>query len=170
MREIRFVSHIEELELIRKLGDKLLEVGYDSSNSVIITVSTDYSSIVGQILRHHLTYGGEICDGFGVDVPYPDEVWNNKYVSELSKVFQTYGYLLERKTPILVEAGVIRGGNYTFLTTWMKKHFGSGLPIITISMFENVGSKFKSDFVAEYYNDEIEDLTFWWEKDNKHWR
>ncbi len=170
MRGVRFVSHIEELELTHKLGNKLLEVGYDSSNSVIITVSTDYSSIVGQILRHHLTYGGEICDGFGVDVPYPDEVWNKRYVDELSKVFQTYGYLLQRKTPILVEAGVIRGGNYTFLTTWMKKHFGSGLPIITISMFENVGSKFKSDYVAEYYNDETEDLTFWWERDNKHWR
>lgn len=170
MRGIRFVSHIEELEVIHKLGNKLLEVGYNASNSVIITVSTDYSSIAGQILRHHLTDGGEICDGFGVDVPYPDEVWNKKYVDELSKVFQIYGYLLQRKTPILVEAGVIRGGNYEFLTTWMKKHFGSGLPITTISMFENVGSKFKSDYVAEYYDDSVEDLTFWWERDNNHWK
>ena len=170
MRGVRFVSHIEELEVIHKLGNTLMEVGYNASNSVIITVSTDYSSIAGQILRHHLSYEGEICDGFGVDVPYPDEVWNKRYVDELSKVFQTYGYLLQRKTPILVEAGVIRGGNYEFLTTWMKKHFGSGLPIITISMFENVGSKFKSDFVAQYYDDSVQDLTFWWERDNNHWK
>lgn len=170
MKEVRFVSHIEELEIIHKLGNKLLEVGYNSSNSVIITVSTDYSSIVGQILRHHLTYEGEICEGFGVDVPYPDEVWNKRYVDTLSRVFQNYGYLLQRKTAILVEAGVIRGGNYEFLTTWIKKHLGIGLPIVTISMFENVGSKFKSDYVVEYYDDSVQDLTFWWERDNKHWK
>jgi hypothetical protein len=170
MRRIKFVNRSEEFELIDELGNKLLEVGFNASNCVIITVSTDYSSIIGQVLRHQLTYEGEICEGFGVDVPYPDEVWNKRYVDELSKVFQTYGYLLERKTPILVEAGVIRGGNYEFLTTWMKKHFGSGLPIVTISMFENVGSKFKSDFVAQYYDDTTHDLTFWWEMDNKHWK
>jgi hypothetical protein len=170
MRNIKFVNHREELELIDTLGDKLLEVGFNSSNSVIITVSTDYSSIVGQILRHQLTYDGEICDVFGVDVPYPDEVWNKKYVDELSKVFQTYGYLLERKTAILVEAGVISGGNYEFLTMWMKKYLGIGVPIVTISMYENVGSRFKSDFVAEYYDDTTQDLTFWWEMGNKHWK
>ena len=170
MRNIKFVNHSEELELIDKLGYKLLEVGFNASNCVIITVSTDYSSIVGQIIRHQLTYEGEICEGFGVDVPYPDEVWNKRYVDELSRVFQNYGYLLQRKTAILVEAGVIRGGNYEFLTTWMKKHFGSGLPIVTISMYENVGSKFKSDYVAEYYDDTTQDLTFWWELPNKHWK
>lgn len=169
MKEIRFVSHIEELENIHKLGNALLDVGYNASNSVIITVSTDYSSIAGQILRHHLSYEREICEGFGIDVPYPDEVWNKRYVDTLSRVFQNYGYLLQRKTAILVEAGVIRGGNYEFLTTWMKKHLGSGLPIVTVSMFENVGSRFKSDYVVEYYDDSVQDLTFWWERDNKHW-
>ena len=170
MRNIKFVNHSEELELIDKLGDKLLEVGFNASNSVIITVSTDYSSIIGQILRHQLTFDGEICEGFGVDVPYPDEVWNKRYVDTLSRVFQNYGYLLERKTAILVEAGVIRGGNYDFLTTWMKKHLGLKLPIVTTSMFENVGSRFKSDFVTQYYDDSTQDLAFWWELPNKHWK
>jgi len=170
MRNIKFVNHLEELELIDELGDKLLEDGFNASNSVIVTVSTDYSSIVGQILRHKLSYGDEICDGFGVDVPYPDEIWDEKYVDELQKVFQTYGYLLEHKTPILVEAGVIRGGNYHFLTNWMKTYFGPSLPIVTTSMFENIGSKFKSDYIAQSYDDTIEDLTFWWERDNKHWK
>ena len=170
MRNIKFINHSEELELIDKLGDKLLEAGFNSSNCVIITVSTDYSSIAGQIIRHQLTYEDEICEGFGVDVPYPDEVWDDKYVNELLKVFETYGYLLETKTPILVEAGVIRGGNYTFLTNWIKEYFGKDVLIITTSMYENVGSKFKSNYVSEYYDDTIQDLTFWWELPNKHWK
>lgn len=170
MRNIKFINHSEELELIDKMGDKLLEAGFNSSNCVIITVSTDYSSIAGQIIRHQLTYEDEICEGFGVDVPYPDEVWDNKYVNELLKVFETYGYLLETKTPILVEAGVIRGGNYTFLTNWMKEYFAKDILIITTSMYENVGSKFKSNYVSEYYDDTIHDLTFWWELPNKHWK
>jgi len=45
-----------------------------------------------------------------------------------------------------------------------------GIPIVTISMYENVGSRFKSDFVAEYYDDTTQDLTFWWELPNKHWK
>jgi len=42
-------------------------------------------------------------------------------------------------------------------------------PILTLTLFENIHSKWKSDFVGEYYDDEIEDLTFWWERDNNHW-
>ena len=109
-------------------------------------------------------------DGFGIDVPYPDEVWNKKYVDTMTRVFENYGYLLQRKTAILIEAGVIRGGNYEFVTNWMKKRLGARIPIITLSMYENINSKFKSDVVGEYYDDTKEDLTFWWEKENRHWK
>ena len=170
MRTTKLVTLNEEIQLIDKLGDELLSSGFNSSNSVIIVVSTDYSAIAGQILRHKLSFNGEIVEGFGIDVPYPDEVWNKKYVDTMSHVFQNYGYLLQRKTAILVEAGVIRGGNYEFVTKWMKKHLGIGTPIITLTMFENIYSKFKSDLVGEYYDDKTEDLTFWWEKHNKHWK
>jgi hypothetical protein len=170
MRTTKLVTLSEEIQLIDKLGNELLSGGFNSSNSVIIVVSTDYSAIVGQILRHKLSFNGEIVEGFGIDVPYPDEVWNKKYVDTMSRVFQNYGYLLQRKTAILIEAGVIRGGNYEFVTKWMKKHLGIGTPIITLTMFENIDSKFKSDLVGEYYDDKMEDLTFWWEKDNKHWK
>ena len=170
MRPIKFVSREEEFRLIDVLGDELLEAGWNASNSIIISVSTDYSSIIGQILRHHLSFNGEIVEGFGIDVPYPDEVWNKKYIDTMSTVFQNYGYLLQRKTAILIEAGVIRGGNYEFVTLWMKKHLGLRIPIITLTMFENIDSKFKSDLVGEYYDDKTEDLTFWWEKNNKHWK
>jgi hypothetical protein len=70
--------------------------------------------MIGQILRHKLSFNGEIVEGFGIDVPYPDEVWNKKYVDTMSAVFQNYGYLLQRKTAILVEAVVIRGRPRTF--------------------------------------------------------
>jgi len=41
--------------------------------------------------------------------------------------------------------------------------------IKTLALYENSGSKFKSDFVGEYYDDETQDLTFWWEQYNNHW-
>jgi hypothetical protein len=170
MRTTKLITLNEEIQLIDKLGNELLSSGFNASNSVIIIVSTDYSSIVGQILRHKLSFNGEVVEGFGIDVPYPDEVWNKKYVDTMTYVFQNYGYLLQRKTAILVEAGVIRGGNYEFLTNWMKKRLGTRIPIVTLAMYENINSKFKSDLVGEYYDDSKEDLTFWWEKENKHWK
>ena len=42
--------------------------------------------------------------------------------------------------------------------------------IYTVAMFENVGSVYNSNYVGEYYNDSTEDLTFWWEMDNNHWK
>ena len=68
---------------------------------------------------------------------------------------------------MLVEAGVIRGGNYRFVTDYIKKDFNN--KILTLALYENKGSLFKSDYVGEYYDNTIEDLTFWWEEDNKHW-
>jgi hypothetical protein len=170
MRPIKFVSRTEEFELIDTLGDELLEAGWNAFNSTIITVSTDYSAIVGQILRHHLSYDGEICDGFGIDVPYPDEEWDDKYIFEMRTAFQTHKHTFRYKTPILVEAGVIRGGNYTYVIDWMRRYLGYDQKIITLALFENLGSKFKSDFVGDYYDDTIQDLTFWWERDNNHWK
>ena len=169
-RTEKLVGVEEELEIINLLSKRLREDGLHSGNSVIITVSTDYSSIVGQILRHELTWNGEICDGFGIDVPYPDEEWDEKYVDELSKTLKIHSNSLMGKTPILVEAGVIRGGNYTFVTNWMRRYLGWDKRIVTLAMYENIESVWKSDYVGEYYNDGLEDLTFWWERENRHWK
>ena len=49
----------------------------------------------------------------------------------------------------------------------IKKDFNN--KILTLALYENIGSLFKSDYVGEYYDNTIEDLTFWWEEDNKHW-
>lgn len=161
------VSQREETELIFKLSYDLLKKGINASNTVIVSVSGDYSCIVGQILRHSLSRDGEICDGFSVDVPYPDETWDDRYLSELDALFDLYKYKLEGKNVLLVEAGVIRGSNYKFMTEYLKDVTQK---IQTLALYENSGSKFKSDFVGEYYDDETQDLTFWWEQYNNHWK
>ena len=70
---------------------------------------------------------------------------------------------------LLVEAGVIRGSNYATLVSLIRDHCGVA-PVKTLAMYENVGSRFKSDFVGEYYDDATHDLTFWWEVPNNHWK
>ena len=169
-RKELLISLNKEIELINKVGETLLLNGYHSENSYIITVSTDYSSIVGQILRHQLTFNGEICDGFGIDVPYPDQQWDGKFQQELLDTLRIHISNFRNKIPILVEAGVIRGSNYAYVVDTMRKYFGMDKKIITMALYENIHSKWKSDFVGEYYDDNLEDLTFWWEKDNNHWK
>ena len=156
-KKILNVSFNDEQFLIDNIAAELIRDGFNADNTVIITVSTDYSSIIGQTLRHLLSSNGEICDGFGVDVPYPDEHWDD-----------IYGHKLQNKRVLLVEAGVIRGGTYTFFDKYLRER-GIG-DIYTVAMFENVGSVYNSNYVGEYYNDTTEDLTFWWEMDNNHWK
>jgi hypothetical protein len=168
-REVFEVSQKRETILTYDLSRELLERGFNASNTVVVSVSGDYSSIVGQILRHSLSHDGEICVGFSIDVPYPDQKWDEDLVLELRTLFDLYDYKLENKSILLVEAGVIRGSNYTFVVEYLKNKLGLTQSIYTLTLYENSGSKFKSDFVGEYYDDETQDLTFWWEEYNKHW-
>ena len=170
MRKEFSVNQDKETALILELSKQLLEKGVNAKNTVIVSVSGDYSCIVGQILRHSLSHNGEICDGFSIDVPYPDEVWNNDYLLELDTLVNLYRYKFKDKNILLVEAGVIRGSNYKFLIDYMRDKLAINQDIKTLALVENVGSKFKSDYVGEYYNDETEDLTFWWEQHNNHWK
>jgi hypothetical protein len=168
MRAEYMVSQNEELQVMESLRNTLLGAGINSKNTIIVTVSTDYSSVVGQYLRHQLTKDGEICDGFGIDVPYPDETWTDEFIQRVQGMFKMFSNDIKNKTILLVEAGVIRGSNYTKLIELIKE-LKLDEPITTLAMFENINSKFKSDFVGKYYNDDEEDLTFWWERYNKHW-
>jgi hypothetical protein len=158
-----------ETDLILRLSDDLISKNFIAGNTVIISVSADYSNIIGQILRHSLSYKGEICDGFSIDVPYPDEVWDSTYLRELESLMSLYRYKLNNKKILLVEAGVIRGSNYKFIINYFKTNLRITQDIYTLALYENSSSKFKSDFVGEYYDDETQDLTFWWELYNKHW-
>jgi hypothetical protein len=167
MRKLLNVSFENEQLLIENIAAELIRDGFNANNTVIITVSTDYSSIIGQTLRHLLSADGEICDGFVVDVPYPDENWDETYVSELNSILDIYQDKIGDKRVLMVEAGVIRGGNYTFLDGFLTER---GLTdIYSVSMFENTGSVYKSDYVGKYYNNDTHDLTFWWERYNNHW-
>lgn len=168
-REVFEVGQKKETVLIFDISRELTQRGINASNTVIVSVSSDYSSIVGQILRHSLSHDGEICDGFSVDVPYPDQTWTDDLVLELKTLFELYDYKLENKNILLVEAGVIRGSNYKFIIDYLKNTLGLTQKIETLALYENSSSKFKSDFVGEYYDDETQDLTFWWEEYNNHW-
>ncbi len=169
MRKVKPIDSKKELDLIHKVGNELLQSGYNASNSIIIIVSTDYSSIIGQILRHQLSFDGEVVNGFGIDVPYPDEEWDDVYRSKLSADLQNNSKDVYQKNIILVEAGVIRGNNYKYVVNYMNKWLGINNNIVTVALFENISSEWQSDFVGEYYDDTFEDLTFWWERENKHW-
>ena len=163
------ISQKQETNSILRLSDILLKENFNASNTVIISVSADYSNIAGQILRHSLSHDGEICDGFSIDVPYPDEVWDTTYLRELESLMSLYRYKLTNKKILLVEAGVIRGSNYKFIIDYLKNNLRIIQDIYTLALYENSNSKFKSDFVGEYYDDTTQDLTFWWERYNKHW-
>lgn len=165
MRQDYYISQEVETALTFKLAEQLLKEDFNASNTVVVTVSMDYSSVVGQLLRHALSYNQEICDGFGVDVPYPDQSWDEQYLLELNTILDLYRFKYENKKILFVEAGVIRGSNYKFLS---EKMAGKD-DIFFLSLFENKSSMFKSDFVGEYYDNQTQDLTFYWEKPNNHW-
>jgi len=169
MRKELKVEWEDELRLMNWLRNTLLSHNLNASNLMIVTVSTDYSSVIGQYLRHQLTNKGEICDGFGIDVPYPDQTFDDKFVKEIHDMFRIHKDSIGEKTILLVEAGVIRGGNYTKVVDIIRNELKMTQPILTLTMYENIHSKWKSDFVGEYYDDEKEDLTFWWERYNNHW-
>ena len=92
MRKELYIDPITEIRCIESVAEALTKAGHNASNSIVVTVSTDYSSIAGQIIRHELTHEGEIADGFGVDVPYPDQEWDTRFVNEACSMF-----LLHRK-------------------------------------------------------------------------
>jgi hypothetical protein len=169
MRKELLVDQETETKAINQLASKLIYNGYNADNSVIVSVSTDYSSITGQIIRHALSENEEIAYGFGVDVPYPDQTWDKEFVSQASNMFLVHKDAIKDKNIILVEAGVIRGSNYKSLIELIKS-LGFDNQIITTTLYENITSAFKSYFVVSYYDNDTQDLTFWWEKDNKHWK
>ena len=132
-----------------------------------LCVSPDYSSVVTQHLSHALSKDGEIYHIEAVNVPFPDES-HESYLETFIDRFSEW--TIDWDNFVLIEAGVIRGGNYTWITEAMNKYQIYGdRPNYTVALCENTGSKFKSDFVSHYYDNSKEDLHFWWERPNNHW-
>jgi hypothetical protein len=142
-RKILHVDWPLELQLMNRLRDNLLKLNINASNTVVVAVSTDYSSIVAQYLRHQLSYDGEICLGFGVDVPYPDEEFDESFVTAILALFYLNLANIGNKKILLVEAGVIRGSNYTKVYEIIRQQLKLTQEIYTLTLFENFKSKFK---------------------------
>lgn len=159
----KFVELKDEFNLIKKVGDALLTDGYDSSNSAIITISTEQSSIMGQLLRHQLSLDGEVVNGFSIDVPVVEEEWNDKCNTELANIFKSKNLLLHNKKIILVRTQINTGISFEYVVNFLRKNLAVPNKIITVTLFENIGAEWESDYVGEYYDKEFEQLIFWWE-------
>ena len=140
------------------------------ANTLVVMVSPDYSASVAMHLAHGLSAYGEMCDILPIHVPYPDEEVE-KYRIKAERDLRNH-LAFEGKEYVnylFVEAGVIKGGTFT----WLKEVFDrvvTGSRIITVAMYENVHSKFKSDIAMCYYDDTEKELTFYFERENNHWK
>lgn len=141
----------------------------NAGNTLVLMVSPDYSATVAMHVAHDLSHDGEMVDILPIHVPYPDQpkapfivMAAEAMIRHMETVAQPYEYFL------LVEAAVIRGSNYQWLTGLIREMYKP--KIITTSLLENTGSVYKSDVVAEYYNNELQDVTFYYERFNRHWQ
>lgn len=166
MKNLKFISQDKELALIQELTYKIKMSNWDihPSKTCFLCVSPDYSSIVTQHLSHSLSMGREIFHIEAVNVPFPDED-PKKY--QINFELNYIEWVLDWENFVLIEAGVIKGGTYTWITEIMKKYTEKNY--YTVALCENINSKFQSDMVSLYYNDNIEDLHYWWEQPNNHW-
>ena len=164
-RPLHFISRDKEWELINKLLTIVDSSQFNPADTAVLMVSPDYSATVAMHLAHSWSRDGEIIPIIPVEVPYPDEGiddYINKMVMQSADI-RPYSKL------ILVEAGIIRGGNWAWLLTLLKAWGYNRSDITLVALCENVNSKVKSDYVGQYYDDKEEELMFYYERFNKHW-
>jgi hypothetical protein len=166
-RPLHFITRERELELIQRLQTLVNVENHTSENSAVLMVSPDYSATVAMHLAHGWSNKGDIINIIPVEVPYPDEAAEPYIQSLMEQISQ----LMRYQKLILVEAGIIRGSNWTWILKILTEHMGFKRDQITlVAMCENIHSTVKSDYVAEYYDDDKEELMFYFEKFNKHWK
>ena len=167
MKDLLFISQDKEMALIQEMSYKIKMSNWDihPSKTCFLCVSPDYSSIVTQHLSHSLSMDREIFHIESVNVPFPDES-PDQYRIDFAINFQRWIEIWDNF--VLIEAGIIRGGNYTWIANEIK-NITSHKSFYTVALCENISSKYKSDLVSLYYDDNIEDLHFWWENPNNHW-
>ena len=159
MKNLLFISEDKERALIQEMTYrmKMANLPIHPSDTCFLMVSPDYSAVVTQHLSHSLSVDREIFHIEAVNVPFPDEDVR-EYRTEFTQSFMKWQTRWDKF--VLIEAGVIRGGNYTWICDVMTK--ASGADIWSVALCENIHSKFKSDFVSLYYDDNQFDLHFWW--------
>jgi len=167
-RPLKFISREKEEELINRLLTIVDNRSFYPSDTVILQASVDFAGTVSMHLSHAWSVGGEIIPIVPIEVTYPDETYDyvrSKFRYDMKWHLDHFNY----KKFIVIEAGIIKGGNWE----WILEEFGrlnvDRDNITLVTMLENVHSRVKSDYVGEYYDDEKEDLTFYYERFNKHW-
>jgi hypothetical protein len=170
-RKEYLIDRDKEYQLIEQLCTVLHE-GFPElyqGDTLVMMVSPDYSATVAMHIAHELSYEGDMADMLPIQVPYPDQnvaAFIALAADEMLRLIINTGS--EYKYVLLVEAAVIRGTNYEWLTELTQDMFE--VPVITAALLENTGSSYKSDVVAEYYDNELQDVTFYYERFNKHWQ
>jgi hypothetical protein len=101
-------------------------------------------------------------------VTYPDESYNyvrRKFQYDMEWHLKHVNY----QRFVVIEAGIIRGGNWKWILEEFENLGFNKDKVTLVTMYENIHSQVKSDYVGEYYDDTTHDLTFYYEKFNKHW-
>lgn len=165
-RPLHFITREKEWELIQRLEAIVDSSEFDPETTAVIMASPDYSATVAMHLAHSWSRKGEMLSIIPVDVTYPDES-SEPYIN---KMIMQAGDIRFYQKLVLVEAGIIRGGNWKWMLeiltdVWMFDR----KDVTLVAMCENIHSAIKSDYVGEYYDDEKEELMFYFEKYNKHW-
>ena len=167
-RPLHFITREKELELINKLETIVDNRLFHPSNTAVIQASVDFAGTAAMHLAHSWSVGGEILPVIPIEVTYPGETYDyvrSKFQYDMEWQLKHFNY----QKFVVVEAGIIRGGNWK----WILEEFDNlNIPrehITLVTMMENIHSIIKSDYVGDYYDDDMEDLTFYFEKFNKHW-
>ena len=164
-RPLHFIDRNKEYELIEKLLTIVDSSSYDPKSTAVLMVSPDYSATVAMHLAHAWSTKGEIIPIIPVEVPYPTET-PDEYKKKLAMQqmdIRPYQQL------VLVEAGIIRGGNWAWILDMLKTWNYHRHDITLVALCENIHSRTKSDYVGEYYDDNTHELMFYFERFNKHW-
>ncbi len=165
----KFIDKSDEAHVYHELIKKIKKIDkfeINPTDTLILNVSPDYSSIISQWMIHEFSKDGEHVEMIGVEVPYPDQSWKGY---ELNFMIQFKEYPDHYKNFVLVEAGVITGNNYTWLTNCMFKDFDiTPDRILTTALYQNKNSIFRCDCVGEEFDSNIEEICFSWERENSH--
>lgn len=165
-RPLRFITRQQEAELINRLITLVDCSKFHPENTAIIMASPDYSATVAMHLSHAWSVGGEIIPIIPIDVAYPDE----DIAPYVEKFRHDFSWHQGRYQNIVcVEAGIIRGGNWDWLCRTLGEFNITRENITLVALLENLHSTVKSDYVAEYFDNDAEELMFYFERYNKHW-
>jgi len=124
--------------------------------------STEYKSFFD--FHKDLCLNGAMMDGVYINpfLYWHLNIWHTEVdvIDARGRIYQNYENVL------LLEAGVITGKNYTWITECLE---AASIKYYTAALFENTDSIYKSDIVGRYYSENLRELEFYWEKPNNHW-